>query len=269
MEPEPFLRVTRLGKSFARRTWWAGQRESNAALHDISFSLARGRTLGVVGPSGSGKSTLARCLALFDAPTSGEIFFEGKNLWKRDAKQRRTVRSQIHLIFQEPAASLNPRFTAAEIVEEPLVIQKRGSVRERRVRAGELLEMVGLARDATAKRPCEFSGGERHRLAIARALALEPGLLILDESFSGLDLAIQVQLESLLLDLQKRLSLTYILISHDLSAVASLADEIAVLDRGELVEHSSAANLLAHPIHPRTKELVEASLALRWDGAQA
>ena len=235
------------------------------ALQEVSFSLEQGTTLGLVGESGSGKSTLARCIALFEAPTSGEIRLEGANLWSTSRSGQRRLRSRIQLIFQESASSLNPRFTAAQIVEEPLLIQRWGTARERSERAGALMEMVGLRREAMAKRPLQFSGGERQRLAIARALSLEPILLILDEAFSGLDLPIQSQISNLLRDLQKRLALTYILISHDLESVAGLATEIAVMDGGRMVEHASTADLFAKPQHPRTQALIEAGVALRLD----
>ena len=261
-----FLTVRVLGKTYADRRWWGRIRHTTPALHDVSFNLEKGRTLGLVGPSGSGKSTLARCLTFFEPPTHGTIHLEGRNLWTSSRPERRSLRAQIQLIFQEPAASLNPRFTAEQIVEEPLVIQRWGTTATRRKKASELMETVGLPPQAIGKPALQFSGGERQRLAIARALALEPKLLILDESFSGLDLSIQTQVANLLSDLQTRLGLTYILISHDLAAVASLAGEIAVMDAGRIVEHAPTAALLANPRHPRTRELVEASLALSLGG---
>jgi len=266
MASDPFLSVQGLGKTFAERRWWPGARGGTAALRDVSFNLEKGRTLGLVGPSGSGKSTLARCLAFFETPTCGEVWMEGRNLWSSGASERRRMRAQIQLIFQEPAASLNPRFSAGQIVEEPLLIQRWGTAQARLQRVSELMETVGLRSDAAGKPTLDFSGGERQRLAIARALALEPKLLILDESFSGLDLSIQTQVANLLSELQQRLGLTYILISHDLSVVSSLASEIAVMEGGCLVEHAATADLLARPQHARTKELLEAGVALSLDG---
>jgi peptide/nickel transport system ATP-binding protein len=239
MSAEPLLAVSRLSKLYGKRV----------ALDDVSFSVDRGGILGVVGSSGSGKSTLARCLAKFETPTSGEIRFDGGPF-------------QVQLIFQQPAATLNPRFTAAEIVEEPLVIQRRGTPAERRERAAAALGDVGIARAALGKRAHQFSGGERQRLAIARSLVLEPKLLILDESFNGLDPSLSAQICALLADLRLRLGLTYILISHDLELVATQATDIAVLEAGRLVEHGPAAALLAAPQHPRTRELITANLAL-------
>ena len=197
-----------------------------------------------MGASGSGKSTLARCLTQFETPTGGEILFEGSPL----SPHRRL---DIQLIFQQPAASLNPRFTAAEIVEEPLVIQRAGTGAGRRERAAFALELTGIARTALGKRAHEFSGGERQRLAIARALVAEPKVLILDESFNGLDVTLAAQIAALLTDLQQRLGVAYILISHDLTLVAGLADEIAVMDRGTIVEHAPTATLMSQPRHAR------------------
>ncbi|HEY1496307.1 MAG TPA: ATP-binding cassette domain-containing protein [Candidatus Solibacter sp.] len=215
------------------------------ALAGVSFTLARGATLGIVGASGSGKSTLARCVAGFDAPSSGEIQFAAERL-------------QVQLIFQQPAASLNPRFTAAEIVEEPLLIQRRP-----KSPAAEALAMVGIGRDAHAKRADQFSGGECQRLAIARALVLEPKLLVLDESLNGLDPALSAQVCSLLKQLQQRLGLSYIVISHDLDLVAGLADQIAVMESGRIVELAPTELLMTAPQHPHTRGLIAATVALR------
>jgi ABC-type glutathione transport system ATPase component len=256
--PDPLLSVRGLGKTFAPRRRWGESHSAAPALQDVSFTLARGRTLGVVGPSGSGKSTLARAIAFFDPPGEGEVWLEGRQL--------RRLEPAIQLIFQQPAASLNPRFTAAEVISEPLRIQNRGTAQDRQARAAELMKSVGLAPSSMDKRALEFSGGERQRLAIARALALEPRLLILDESFSGLDPEVQAQITLLLRELQHRLGLSYILISHDLGAVADLADEIAVMEQGRIIEHASTATLMAAPQHHRTRELLAAAVALglRW-----
>src|SRR4051794_27450560 len=201
MPSDPLLRIDGLTKFFGAR----------AALRNVSLSVDRGAVLGVVGMSGSGKSTLARCIARMERPDSGEIRIEGRADY--------TV-SDVQLIFQEAAATLNPRFTAAEILEEPLLIQKRGSAASRAGKARQWLQLVGLPKTAADKRALAFSGGERQRLAIARALILEPKLLILDESFSGLDLLLQAQLGELLRELRQRLGLTCILISHDLRLCA-------------------------------------------------
>jgi ABC-type glutathione transport system ATPase component len=259
MAADAFLSVRGLGKSFAGR----------AAIQDVTFSLERGRTLGLVGPSGSGKSTLARCLALFEVPTSGEIRLDGRDLCSLNRRERAAMRAEIQLIFQEPASSLNPRFTAAQIVTEPLLIRGAGTRKTRRQRAAELMETVGLSREALETPALEFSGGERQRLAIARALAVEPKLLILDESFAGLDLSVQAQVANLLRDIQARRGLTYVVISHDLGLVWRMAGEIAVMEHGRIVEHAGVAEMLARPQHPLTRELLAASLALSLDGAPA
>jgi peptide/nickel transport system ATP-binding protein len=217
MNAEPLLRVRGLRKSYG--------------IRDISFDLEKGATLGLIGASGSGKSTLARCLAGFDSPDAGEILLEGRAQWPRQ---------EVQMIFQQPAASLNPRFTAEEIVAEPLLIQRRGDAEWRRNRAGELMTTVGLDATAARKPARAFSGGERQRLAIARALALEPKLLILDESLASLDLSVQAQIANLLLDLQERQGLTYILISHDVGLVGRIASEIAVMEQGSIVKRRPA-----------------------------
>jgi peptide/nickel transport system ATP-binding protein len=236
MSTAPLLEVRALSKTYLRQT--------RPALHHVSFTLPRETTFAIVGPSGSGKSTLARCLAGFEEPSSGEIRFHG--------------RGRIQLIFQQPADSLNPRFTAAEIVEEPLVIQrlKRGGA------AGRAMELVGLPAAALGRRAHEFSGGERQRLAIARALVLEPELLILDEAFAGLDPGIEQQIAALLRQLRQRIGLSYILISHDLALAAELADEIAVMEEGGIVEQGAARELLTGARHKLTRELVAAARAL-------
>ena len=245
MAASPLLSVRSLSKTYTRRRWWGAAEPATAALRDVSFTLDAGRTLAVVGASGSGKTTLARCLASFEKPTSGDIVFQG-------------APQAIQLIFQQPAASLNPRFTAAEAIEEPLLIQRRGG-RAAVIRA---LEQVGLSPAEMDKRCDQFSGGEKQRLAIARALVLEPKLIILDESLTGLDVGLQTQIVALLRELQSATSVAYILISHDLGLAAGFASEIAVMDRGALVEHAPAATLFDHPSHPLTRELLAATRAL-------
>jgi ABC-type glutathione transport system ATPase component len=242
MSASPLLAVRSLSKTYERRRWWGGAEPGVTALREVSFTLDAGHMLAVVGPSGSGKSTLARCLTRFEEPSSGAIEFTGDPL-------------EIQLIFQQPAASLNPRFTAAEVVEEPLVIQRRG---DRRARAIQALEQVGLAGIDLEKPSRQFSGGERQRLAIARALVLEPKLLVLDESLTGLDPVLQSQMVSLL----RQLGLTYILISHDLGLAAELATEIAVMESGQIVEQGRAAEVLGSPRHGLTRDLVTAARAL-------
>jgi ABC-type glutathione transport system ATPase component len=249
MSGDRLLAVRNLSKTYDRRRWWGGTQPGLIALYDVSFTVDPGRTLAVVGPSGSGKSTLARCLAGFEKPSAGEIVFAGDPL-------------EIQLIFQQPAASLNPRFTAAEIVEEPLLIQRRGTAVERRSRAARSLDQVGLTEADLDKPSGNFSGGEKQRLAIARALVMEPKLIILDESLTGLDPELQGQIVVLLRELQGQFGLTYILISHDLGLVSDLASEIAVMARGQLAEYGAVRQVLTEPRHPLTCELVQAAKAI-------
>jgi ABC-type dipeptide/oligopeptide/nickel transport system ATPase subunit len=223
-------------------------------LRDISFTLDRGRILAVAGCSGSGKTTLARCLARFETPDAGQILLDGRAI-------ETLPRTAVQLIIQQPAASLNPRFTAADVVAEPLVIGRVPRAL-RRDRVAEAMAAVGLNPLSASRHALEFSGGERQRLAIARALVASPQLLILDESLASLDLSVQAQIANLLLDLRERRGITCILVSHDLANAARIADEIAVMDSGAIVEHAPAAQLLAVPVHPAARELVEANLAL-------
>ena len=235
MPSEPLLSARGLGKNFAPRRWFGRAAPGHWAFRDVSIEVGRGSTLGVAGPSGSGKSTLARCVALFEPPTCGQVLLEGRSLWEAPRRERARLRAEIQLIFQQPAATLNPRFTAEETIAEPLRIQRRGTRAWRARRVAELMEMTGLPPHAFRNKALEFSGGERQRLAIARALALDPKLLILDESLSGLDLSVQAQMVNLLMDLQQRLGLTYIVISHDPGLVARIADETVVIEAGRRV----------------------------------
>jgi ABC-type glutathione transport system ATPase component len=235
-----------------------GSGEVVSALNDVSFSVAPGRTLALVGESGSGKSTLALCLAGLERPTSGRIWFGGRDIVALDEKQLRAVRPQIQLVFQDPARSLNPRFTALEILTEPLIVQRRGGRRETRERALTLLERVGLPRETAGRMIGEFSGGQRQRLAIARALSLAPKLLILDEALSALDCSVQAQIANLLMELQSSFGMTYLFITHDLAMAAHLGDEIAVMDRGRVVEQGVPEKVLRAPEHEATRRLVAA-----------
>src|SRR5213593_3686903 len=210
--------------------------EGGTALDGVSFTIFPGTTLAVVGESGSGKSTLALCLACLEKPTSGNIQFEGADISKLAEKERRTIRRKIQLIFQDPASSFNPRWSVLEIVAEPLALQGSLSRDEIRLRALALLEQVGLSPEMEGRLPAELSGGQRQRLAIARALTLEPSVLILDEALSALDCSMQAQIANLLVDLQSAREMTYLFISHDLAMAAHLADEIAVMSRGRIVE---------------------------------
>jgi len=234
----------------------SGKRFTIDALSDVELDLAPGCLTALVGGSGSGKSTLAKCLAMLEKPDSGEIWFEGKTVWPGTTRELALLRPKIQMVFQDSAGALNPRFTAAEIIAEPLEIQNLERGTNLRARACELMTEVGLSPDWAKRRPREFSGGQRQRLAIARAIALKPTFLILDESLSGLDLSTQAQILNLLLDLQAAHSLTYLLISHDLTLVGQVADSIAVMHHGKIVERGSRQQVLGNPQHAHTRGLV-------------
>jgi peptide/nickel transport system ATP-binding protein len=254
---QPLLRVENLSKLHERRTL-AGAREEVRALDGVSFGILPGSTLAVVGESGSGKSTLASCLACLEFPTAGNIWFDGIDIVAVQESLRRQVRPQIQLIFQDPASSLNPGWSTLEILLEPVILQGRFNRKEMRRRAASLLERVGLSSEIMNRPPAELSGGQRQRLAIARALMLEPKLLILDEALSALDCSVQAQIANLLLELQNSLGITYLFISHDLAMAAHLADEIAVMHRGRIVEQGPADKILKHPEHETTRQLLAA-----------
>jgi oligopeptide/dipeptide ABC transporter ATP-binding protein len=228
------------------------------AVEDVSFTLTAGRTLGIVGESGCGKSTLARLLLRLIEPTGGDVLLDGASLLALDAAALRRRRREIQIVFQDPYASLDPRMTVAAIVAEPLAIHGMGTKAARRARVVELLDLVGLDPGAATKYPHEFSGGQRQRIGIARALALEPRLVVLDEPVSALDLSIQSQILNLLIDLKRRLELSYIFISHDLSVVEHVSDDVAVMYLGRIVEFGNAESVLLFPRHPYTQALVSA-----------
>jgi len=255
---EPLLIVDNLEKVYASRGV-LGTRKEVIALQGVSFAIRPESTLALVGESGSGKSTLAFCLACLERPTSGRIIFQGGEITALDEEQQRAVRRQIQLVFQDPARSLNPRFSSLDLVSEPLLVQGRVNKREREDRARTLLAQVGLPQEKALQRAEEFSGGQRQRLAIARALALEPKLLILDEALSALDCSVQAQIANLLLELQSSLGLTYLFITHDFAMAGHLADEIAVMERGKVVELGAADRVLRQPEHEVTRRLIAAT----------
>jgi ABC-type glutathione transport system ATPase component len=255
---EPLLKVENLAKRYYRKRLAASQ-DVLSALDGVSFSLFPATTLAVVGESGSGKSTLALCLACLELPTAGCIWFEGKNLVALGEAERRKIRPQIQLIFQDPANSLNPRWNVLEILTEPLRLQGKFESEEIKRRASSLLEQVGLSMHIAGRSPVELSGGQRQRLAIARALALRPKLLILDEALSALDCSVQAQIANLLIELQSSLGMTYLFITHDLAMGAYLADEIAVMHRGCIVELGPAEKIIKNPCHGMTRQLLAAT----------
>jgi ABC-type glutathione transport system ATPase component len=251
------LKVENLAKFYKAARSGAFARKI-VAVDGVNFSLVAGTTLAIVGASGSGKSTLAVCLAGLEKPSSGNIWFDGCDLVSLTDSQLRKVRPKIQLVFQDPALSLNPRLSAFEILAEPWRIQKRLTRTQRRDRAAELLITVGLLPTMLDAKPVEFSGGQRQRLAIARALALDPKLLIFDESLSALDPSVQAQIANLLVDLRSARNLTLIFITHDPAMAAHLADEIAVMDRGRIVEQGITRGIVFRPNHPATRALLAA-----------
>lgn len=255
---QPLLKVEKLTKRYVKQNL-VGAREGVLALDGVSFAILPGTTLAVVGESGSGKSTLAACLACLESPTSGDIWFEGINIAYSREHVRRQVRPKIQLIFQDPASSLNPKWNVLDILIEPLILQRKYSHEEMNARARSLMERVGLPTDIAVRLPTELSGGQRQRLAIARALAQEPKLLILDEALSALDCSVQAQIANLLMELKSSLGMTYLFITHDLAMAAHLADEIAVMNRGRIVEQGLAEIILKQPEHDITRQLLAAA----------
>ena len=264
---QPLLKVENLTKIYSRRRL-AGAREELQALSSVSFSVFRGTTLAIVGESGSGKSTLALCLACLERPTSGTIGFEERDVLKLGEKELRPIRQEIQLIFQDPASSFNPRWKVLEILTEPLVLQRKLNRDEMRSRAHALLEQVGLSSDMEEKLRSELSGGQRQRLAIARALMLKPKLLILDEALSALDCSVQAQIANLLVELQGLRGMTYLLITHDIAMAAHLADEVAVMSKGKIVEQGPPDKILKRPESEITRELLAAAPRLDFAGSQ-
>ncbi len=229
------------------------------AVDDISFSIKRGETLGLVGESGCGKSTTGRTILRLLEATEGEIYFEGENILDLDKKSLRALRRQMQIIFQDPYASLNPRMKVADIIGEPLDIHNLvDSKQERRERVQELLEEVGLLPDHMKRYPHEFSGGQRQRIGVARALAVNPKLIIADEPVSALDVSIQAQVINLMEELQEEFNLTYLFIAHDLSVVQHISDRIAVMYLGKIVELADERELFENTLHPYSRSLLSA-----------
>lgn len=258
---EPLLRVENLVKKYERKNS-AGSNEELLALDGASFAVAQGTTLAIVGESGSGKSTLGFCISCLENPTTGNIWFEGRDITVLTENERRHIRPQLQLIFQDPSNSLNPRWSVEKILLEPLILQGKLTREEMKRRTVALMAQVGLSSDMLLRSPAQLSGGQRQRLAVARALALEPKLLILDEALSSLDCSIQAQIANLLMELQRNLGITYLFITHDLAMAAHLADEIAVMYRGRIMEQGPTQKVLRSPTQEITKHLLAAMPSL-------
>jgi ABC-type oligopeptide transport system ATPase subunit len=259
----PLVEVRHLVKEFPRRGAWFRRAPALRAVDDVSFTIATGETLGLVGESGSGKTTTGRCLLRLIEPTSGEVRIKDLDILALSPRELRQARRHFQIVFQDPYSSLNPRMRVGAAVAEPLDIHRLGTRDERRTRTRQLFELVGLDPDAMDLYPREFSGGQRQRIGIARALALEPSLLVCDEPVSSLDVSVQAQVVNLLLDLQKRLSLTYLFIAHDLRLVRQICDRVAVMYRGRLVEVAPAERVFTAAVHSYTQALLSAMPRLR------
>jgi oligopeptide/dipeptide ABC transporter ATP-binding protein len=267
---EALLDVKHLSKYFPvkKTALFGGRRRMVKAVDDVSFTIQRGETVGLVGESGSGKSTVARLILRLLEPTAGTIDFAGQDIFQLDEAAFRPLRRHMQMVFQDPFSSLNPRRTAGEAVEYPLQIQGLGgskSIRQQRVL--ELFHLVGLEPEFVNRYPHEFSGGQRQRVGIARALALEPQFLILDEPVSALDVSIQAQVLILLQELQQRLGLTYLFIAHDLNVVEHVSDRVMVMYLGKIVEVATAETLYHSPKHPYTRALLSANPELNPQAA--
>jgi oligopeptide/dipeptide ABC transporter ATP-binding protein len=255
--PSNLVEVRDLQKHFPLGTaFFDVSLNSVRAVDGVSFEIKRGETFGLVGESGCGKSTTGRCILRLIEPTSGSVYFDGRNLLDTDAAELRLLRRDMQIIFQDPYASLNPRMRVSQIVEEPLTIHRIGIAKERRDRVVELLELVGLEGEHGTRYPHEFSGGQRQRIGIARALALNPKFIVCDEPVSALDVSVQAQVVNLLQDLQEKLGLTYLFISHGLSVVEHISSRVGIMYLGKLVEVASSEEIFRNAQHPYTRALL-------------
>ncbi len=259
MNAEPLLQIDRLKKHYPVKWNFFGRATAYVrAVDGISLSVDRGETLSIVGESGCGKSTLGRCILNLEKPSAGSVYFEGQNLATCRPAEMRQTRRHMQMIFQDPYASLNPRKTVSRIVGDAYAIHHLLPKTERRQRVLELLEIVGLRKSHARRYPHEFSGGQRQRIGVARALALNPKLIVADEPVSALDVSVQAQILNLLIELQSQFDLTYVLISHDLGVVRRISNRVAVMYLGKIVELGVGRDIFSHPQHPYTEALISA-----------
>ncbi len=254
LEMKPILEIRNLCKYFP-----VGKKASVHAVENVSFTVARGETLGIVGESGCGKSSMGRTILKITDPTSGQIIFDGDDITKLSNRKMGPYRRRMQMIFQDPYASLNPRMTVGEIIEEPMIIHHMGTPKERKQIVQDLIQTVGLKPDHIRRYPHEFSGGQRQRIGIARALALNPEFIICDEPISALDVSIQAQVINLLEKLQRERGFSYLFIAHDLEMVHHISHKIGVMYLGNMVEFGDSDEVYKNPVHPYTKALISAS----------
>lgn len=257
---QPLLDVKHLKVHYTVRGegWLIRERHTLRAVDDVSFQINEGETLGLVGESGCGKSTTGRTILYLERPTEGDVYFQGRDLGQMSPAELRALRRKIQIVFQDPIASLNPRMTIGQIIAEPLSVHHLHEGASRKDRIAELLTMVELNPDFIQRYPHEFSGGQRQRIGIARAIAVEPSFIVLDEPVSALDVSIQAQILRLLNDLQQRLNLSYLFIAHDLAVVGQMSDRVAVMYLGKIVEMAERDALYQRPHHPYTQALFSA-----------
>jgi len=257
---KPLLQTVDLKKYFPQ-----GKRILKA-VDGISIEIKEGETLGLVGESGCGKSTLGRTILKLLRPDGGKIFFEGKDVTNLNDKEMKPYRKKMQIIFQDPLGSLNPQMTVGRIIEDPLIIHKIGTKKERRKRVEELLDMVGIGREFINSFPHEFSGGQQQRIGIARALALNPKFIVCDEPVSALDVSIQAQIIDLLEEIQQKMGISYLFIAHNLAVVEHISHKVAVMYLGKIVEYGDVDKIFLNPIHPYTRALLKSVPKIPWDG---